>query len=70
MEKENGLQRQKTVCERISIRISISLRVSYGACDALKAGHKNQEVFGRSFGGLSQGQEAVRDNSFFIISRP
>ena len=51
-------------------RISISLQVSYGACNALKAGHKNQEVFGRSFGGLSQGQEAVSDKSFFIISRP
>ena len=51
-------------------RIPISLQVSYGACNALKAGHENQEVFGRSFGGLSQGQEAVSDKSFFIISRP
>lgn len=32
-------------------RISISFRVSYRVCDALKAGRENQEVFGRSFGG-------------------
>ena len=48
-------------------RISISFQVSYGVCDALKAGCENQEVFARSFGGWSQGQEAISDVRAFLL---